>query len=95
MAKIGVVGAGSWGIALAKLLHKNGHQVCVWSIIEEEVNMLLEKREHVDKLPGVKLPEDMEFTTDLKYTVEGKDIVVLAVPSPFIRSTSNKWRWYC
>ena len=52
--------------------------------------MLLEKREHVDKLPGVKLPEDMEFTTDLKYTVEGKDIVVLAVPSPFIRSTSNK-----
>ena len=90
MAKIGVVGAGSWGIALAKLLHKNGHQVCVWSIIEEEVKMLLEKREHVDKLPGVKLPEDMEFTTDLKKTVEGKDIVVLAVPSPFIRSTSHK-----
>ena len=89
MAKIGVVGAGSWGIALAKLLHKNGHQVCVWSIIEEEVKMLLEKREHVDKLPGVKLPEDMEFTTDLGYTVKGKDIVVLAVPSPFIRSTSH------
>ena len=89
MAKIGVVGAGSWGIALAKLLHKNGHQVCVWSIIEDEIKMLLEKREHVDKLPGVKLPEDMEFTTDLKYTVDGKDIVVLAVPSPFIRSTSH------
>ena len=90
MAKIGVVGAGSWGIALAKLLHKNGHQVCVWSIMEDEINMLLEKREHVDKLPGVKLPEEMEFTTDLKYTVDSKDIVVLAVPSPFIRSTSNK-----
>ena len=90
MAKIGVVGAGSWGIALAKLLHKNGHQVCVWSIIEEEVNMLLEKREHVDKLPGVKLPQDMEFTTDLAKTVIGKDMVVLAVPSPFIRSTSHK-----
>ena len=89
MAKIGVVGAGSWGIALAKLLHKNGHQVCVWSIIEEEVKMLSEKREHVDKLPGVKLPEDMEFTTDLGYTVKGKEIVVLAVPSPFIRSTSH------
>ena len=89
MAKIGVVGAGSWGIALAKLLHKNGHQVCVWSIIEEEVKMLSEKREHVDKLPGVKLPEDMEFTTDLGYTVKEKDIVVLAVPSPFIRSTSH------
>ena len=90
MAKIGVVGAGSWGIALAKLLHKNGHQVCVWSIIEEEVNMLIEKREHVDKLPGIQLPLDMEFTTDLEMTVKEKDIVVLAVPSPFIRSTSHK-----
>ena len=90
MAKIGVVGAGSWGIALAKLLHKNGHQVCVWSILEDEVNMLLEKREHLDKHPGVKLPSDMEFTTDLKCAVDGKDIVVLAVPSPFIRSTSHK-----
>lgn len=89
MANVGVVGAGSWGIALAKLLHKNGHQVCVWSIIEEEINMLLEKREHMDKLPGVKLPEDMEFTTDLARTVCGKDLVVLAVPSPFIRSTSH------
>ena len=89
MAKIGVVGAGSWGIALAKLLHKNGHHVCVWSIIEDEIKMLSEKREHADKLPGVKLPEDMEFTTDLRYTVMGKDIVVLAVPSPFVRSTSH------
>ncbi len=71
------------------MLHKNGHQVCVWSIIEEEINMLLEKREHMDKLPGVKLPEDMEFTTDLARTVCGKDLVVLAVPSPFIRSTSH------
>ena len=92
MAKIGVVGAGSWGIALAKLLHKNGHSVCVWSIIEDEIKMLREKREHVDKLPGVFLPEDMEFTTDLKGAVGGKDIIVLAVPSPFIRSTSHNLR---
>ena len=90
MAKIGVVGAGSWGIALAKLLHKNGHQVCVWSIIEEEVKMLLEKREHVDKLSGVTLPDDMEFTTDLALAVSEKEVVVLAVPSPFIRSTCCK-----
>lgn len=92
MANIGVVGAGSWGIALAKLLHKNGHQVCVWSILEEEVKMLDEKREHVDKLPGVKLPPDMEFTTDLAKTVQEKDVVVLAVPSPFIRSTSKNMK---
>ena len=66
MAKIGVIGAGSWGTALSRLLANNGHDVIVWSIIEAEVKMLQEKHEHVDKLPGVKLPESMEFTTDLK-----------------------------
>ena len=89
MIKIGVMGAGSWGIALAKLLHGNGHKITVWSILEDEVEMLKTKREHVDKLPGVKLPEDMEFTTDLKAAAEGKEVLVLAVPSPFVRSTAH------
>lgn len=89
MANIGVIGAGSWGIALAKLLHDNGHRVTVWSILPDEVEMLKKNHEHLDKLPGVKLPEDMEFTTDLKEAVEGKDVVVLAVPSPYVRSTAR------
>lgn len=71
------------------MLHKNGHQVTVWSINEDEVKMLSEKREHESKLPGVKIPEDMMFTTDIESTVKGKDFVVLAVPSPFTRSTSR------
>lgn len=89
MAEVGVIGAGSWGIALAKLLHTNGSKVTVWSIVEEEIAMLREKHEHVDKLPGVKLPEDMDFTTDLKETIEGKEFLVLAVPSVFTRSTAK------
>ncbi len=89
MVKIGVIGAGSWGIALAKLLHDNGHQITVWSILPEEVEMLKNNHEHMDKLPGVKLPEDMEFTTQLKEAVEGKEVLVLAVPSPFVRSTAH------
>lgn len=52
MAEVGVIGAGSWGIALAKLLHTNGNKVTVWSIVEDEIKMLQEKHEHVDKLPG-------------------------------------------
>ena len=73
MAKVAVIGAGSWGTALAKVLHTNGSQVTVWSIVEAEIAMLRERHEHVDKLPGVKLPEDMEFTTDLKAAVEDKE----------------------
>lgn len=92
MAKIGVIGAGSWGTALSRLLANNGHDVIVWSIIEAEVNMLREKHEHVDKLPGVKLPESMEFTTDLKTAIEGKDLLVLAVPSSFTRSTAHSMK---
>lgn len=89
MAKISVIGAGSWGTALALLLHKNGHEVNVWSIMEDEIKMLTEKREHASKLPGVKLPEDMSFTTDLEASMQDKDMIVLAVPSPFTRSTAH------
>ena len=94
MNKIGVIGAGSWGIALAHLLANNGHDVTVWSIIEDEINMLKEKHEHVDKLPGVKLNDSIEYTTDLKMTCDGKDFLVLAVPSPFTRSTSHSMKEY-
>ncbi len=89
MADISIIGAGSWGIALAVLLHKNGHHVTVWSVIEAEIRMLQTEREHKDKLPGVKLPEDMVFTTDLEQAVKGAEVLVLAVPSPYTRSTSH------
>lgn len=89
MAKISVIGAGSWGTALAWLLYNNGHKVTVWSIMEDEIKMLSEEREHKQKLPGVKLPEDMEFTTNLKDACSDRDLLVLAVPSPYTRSTSH------
>lgn len=92
MAKIGIIGAGSWGIALANLLYNNASEVTVWSIITEEVEMLKREREHKDKLPGVMLPEKMIFTDKLEHAVEGKDILVMAVPSPYTRSTSHMLR---
>lgn len=94
MANVGIMGAGSWGTALALLLHKNGHQVTVWSINEDEVKMLSTKREHESKLPGVKIPEDMVFTSDLEAAVKGRDFLVLAVPSPYTRSTSRNMSPY-
>ncbi|MBO6259502.1 MAG: NAD(P)H-dependent glycerol-3-phosphate dehydrogenase [Lachnospiraceae bacterium] len=92
MAKIGVIGAGSWGIALAWLLINNGHEVQVWSAIESEIDMLKKEHEHKDKLPGVKLQESMEFTTDLADACRDKDLLVLAVPSIFTRSTAKSMK---
>ncbi len=95
MAKIGIIGAGSWGTALSLLCANNGHQVTVWSIIEEEIAMLREKRQHETKLPGVTLPACIGFTTNLKEAMDEKDVLVLAVPSPYTRSTSHSMREFC
>ena len=90
MAKVSVLGAGSWGAALSLLLCKNGHEVTLWSALEDEVRMLCEKREHESKLPGVRLPEDMKITADLEDSLQDPDVAVLAVPSPFTRSTAHR-----
>lgn len=89
MAKVSILGGGSWGIALAVLLHKNGHQVTIWSALASEITMLSEQHEH-KMLPGVKLAEDMIFTTDDKQAVEGKDLLVMAVASSYTRSTAHR-----
>ena len=94
MANVGVIGAGSWGTALSVLLADNGHQVTIWSIDEKEVEMLDKKREHLTKLPGVKLSDGMTITGDLESAVKGKDFLVLAVPSPFTRATAKKMSAY-
>ncbi|MDO4478374.1 MAG: NAD(P)H-dependent glycerol-3-phosphate dehydrogenase [Lachnospiraceae bacterium] len=94
MAKIGVIGAGSWGTALARLLCDNGHDVVLWSCIEAEIRMLKETHMQQEKLPGVLLPEALQYTTDLKEAMADKEIVVLAVPSPFTRSTARQMAAY-
>ena len=94
MAKIGIIGAGSWGIALSVLLHNNGHTVTVWSALEKEIEMLNREHEQKEKLPGVKLPDDMCFTSDLQQAMDEKDILVLAVPSSFTRSTAHLMKAY-
>ena len=89
MAKISSLGGGSWGIALAVLLHKNGHEITVWSALEPEIEMLRSTHEH-KMLPGVKLPEDMRFTTDDEEAVKGRDLLVMAVASSYTRQTAKR-----
>ena len=85
MARVGILGGGTWGIALAVLLNKNGHDVTVWSALESEVTMLKEQRVH-KMLPDVKLSENMVITGDDKEVVEGKDLLVMSVASSFTRN---------
>ena len=92
MAEIGMLGAGSWGTALTFELSNRGHHVMVWSIAQDEVDMLNSEHEQKVKLPGVKLPAEVQATTDLQRVIEGKDLLVLAVPSPFTRSTARSMK---
>ena len=64
MAKTGVIGAGSWGTALALVLYNNGHEVTLWSHSAASVESLLQKRELTGKLPGVRIPEAIQITND-------------------------------
>lgn len=90
MKKISVIGAGSWGTALACLLNDNQHNVTIWSIDKNEVEMLTTYREQKEKLAGVKVADEIKITADLKEALTDKDIVVMAVPSIFVRSTAKK-----
>jgi len=86
--KVTVLGSGGWGTALALLLVENGHEVTLWSYTEEESRVLRENREN-PMLPGVKLPEQMRFSTDMA-CVKGCGAVVVATPSFAVRGTAAK-----
>ncbi len=85
--KIGVIGAGSWGIALAYLLSGNGHDVTVWSRSQTSVDKLKAYHGNEDKLPGVKLSDSVKYTCHIEEAVSGKEIIVLVVPSSCVRET--------
>ena len=88
---IGVLGAGTWGIALARLLRLNGCSVTVWSAIAQEIQTLENERRH-PRLPEMELPDGILYTTDMETACRDKEMLVLAVPSVFVRETAAKMR---
>ena len=84
---IGILGAGTWGVALARLLHRNGHAVTVWSKLPQEIENLNATRAHPN-LPGLTISEEILFTCDLAAACKEKDILLFAVPSVFVRATA-------
>lgn len=93
MKKIGVLGAGTWGIALAQMLSCSGHSVQVWSALPQEIDALSATRVHPN-LPGVTLQDEITYTKDISAVCEGKDILLFAVPSPFVRATARAAKPY-
>ena len=87
--KITILGAGTWGVALAALLSKNGCEVTVWSPIASEVSELAATATHKN-LPGITLPKNITYTTEIDSALEGGEIVLFVVPSQFIRTTAQK-----
>lgn len=89
--KIGVLATGTWGTALAKVLCEAGNPVTAWSVSAEEIRTLKISRRHPN-LPGMIIPEELEFTAQIEEAVQGKDVILLAAPSPYVRSTCEKIR---
>lgn len=88
--RISVLGAGGWGTTLAILLHYNGHSVTLWEYKKDYVKILEKKRENIIYLPGIPIPEEMQITHNLTQAAADKNIIVLAVPSQFLRSVIKK-----
>lgn len=92
MARIGILGAGSWGTALAVLLVGNGHAVTLWSHRREEILAMEQTCRNESKLPGVILPREIHYSSQLEEAVRGQDLLVFAVPSKATRETAQKIR---
>lgn len=92
--KVTVLGAGSWGVALAMLLKNNGHDVAIWSLMKDEVTMLQTHREHIKNLPGIKIDAGIQITDNEAEAIAGATMVIFAVPSRFVRSTADRVKPY-
>lgn len=90
MSRIGVLGAGSWGTALAVLLESNGHDVVLWEFQEDVVRELENKRENKPFLPGVHLPEGIAITSRISDAAAGRDMLFIVVPSHVVRSVAEQ-----
>jgi glycerol-3-phosphate dehydrogenase (NAD(P)+) len=91
--KISVLGAGGWGTTLSVLLHYNGHNVTLWEVKRSYAKDLLKKRENIQYLPGIKIPNEILITHDLDEASDDKNLIVLAVPSQFLRGVVDKIKY--
>lgn len=89
MSRIGVLGAGTWGTALAIMLAQNLNSVTLWSAVDSELDILKETHTHPNLKDSV-IPESIAFTNDISDVCSDKDILLFAVASPYVRQTAKK-----
>ncbi len=89
MAKITILGSGGFGLSLSVMLNNLGHDVTVWSAFEKELAEIRKDGEHKVKLPGVKIPESVRLDPDIS-CIKGSDVVLLGIPSPYVRDVVKK-----
>ena len=87
--RIGVLGAGTWGVALSRMLSNAGHDVMIWSALEQEIDQLSATCTHPN-LPGMEIPKAITYTKSIETICQDKEILLFAVPSPFVRATARK-----
>jgi len=90
--RIGVLGAGSWGTALAKHLGDIGHQVMLWARRDEQAQAIESSRQNARYLPGLQLPDTLHATSSLEAALAGQDLVLSVVPSHTAREVWTEGR---
>ena len=93
MANITILGSGGFGLALAVMADRAGHNVKVWSAFQAEIDEIRAKGEHIQKLPGVLISENIYLTSDISY-IEGCDILIFGIPSSFVRDVAKQAKPY-
>lgn len=91
MARVAVMGAGSWGTAFALVLADAGNDVVMWGRRAELCEAISAQHENPDYLPGIELPPVIRATSDPAEALDGADVVVLAVPSQQLRANLSEW----
>jgi glycerol-3-phosphate dehydrogenase (NAD(P)+) len=92
MASLSVLGAGSWGTALAILLARNGHQVCLWGHLPEHMQALRTERRNRQFLPDFPFPDHLEVSDDLQEAADFASILLAVVPSHAFRTVLDSLR---
>ncbi|MCI8587226.1 MAG: NAD(P)-dependent glycerol-3-phosphate dehydrogenase [Clostridia bacterium] len=93
MKNIGIIGSGSWGVALAIHLASLGNKIKIWSFMQEEADMINNEKK-CKFLPDAVIPENVKCTTSYKEAIEGTDFILHVTPSKFTRSTLNEYKQY-